>query len=984
VLRVVIAPFTSVSFDVVQWVVVVRHAMVGTGMYVQPGFSYPPVWGYLLEVDGVAARALQISPGSVGVTTTAWTNLGLQTGRFGAIVTQPLVTLVLKLPLIASDVVVAWIVWHLALRLGSTDRAARLAAAAWFLCPIVIWASAVHGAFDTLVALAIAAAVLARLQGRFVWAGAAVSLGLLTKVTPVFMIPLILASCLWPIAGERLVGRWRAVAATAAGAVGAAVILVVPVLASGQGSAAYVDLTARAAVQPSIGALSLFGFSSLHSASWVASWASTQHSWFLPAIEFADVGVALVVAGVWWRWRPRGADTFVILAAMLLMAVVLIGPIGQPQYLVWFAPLLAALAARFRGFTVALGVLGTAGVLFELSLLGPLAFLGPLSQAVGIPSPSAITAQLQRVVTAQVYGQPLVPTLMFFCWVLATVGFIVAFASCAARRPRSCPDDPVAGQARSPEATRMQATSSPVDDGQDAVLGHARPAGVGVTGNPPIGWVIGIIVIGFAVLGGIGGLGVAAVPAARLLTQYHPGIGHTPATVTWHLTDAPPDGLAVSVLATPAPVPLDRVVVYSDINYPSSGSSPYAVQGVANHLPADLRAMGDRTPVLVVNAEGLRRVLTDRAAARGTVVVATSGTLPNVVWSSNIDDVSPFITAGGVLAWGGAFPGYYSVGQSPSMAAGPTDVSTPPIGCNPAIVKGQPHAALAPSVEVLGLAGINRLLGGSGLITASRGWICIGSHATSVAVSLGLASSWLHAAPRAVRLQLIGGEQLGFNLGDRSSISWMPRGKGGILLFGGLVDGPNLAADTARLLAVAGAHPTPSVLVTRSRSSIGSVAVPAASAKGVRVSVVAQGAGATTFVLATRTIPGPNGTLTASTPPITSTTCANTTPVRSPSAVTVSLYNGSGLAGAARTRVGPRLAALGYTIGTIANAPHGLTSVKTSRIEFVKRAGIAAACSVARGLGLSTARVGPLTLVPVAQADAANVVVLVGKDVAGG
>lgn len=123
---------------------------------------------------------------------------------------------------------------------------------------------------------------------------------------------------------------------------------------------------------------------------------------------------------------------------------------------------------------------------------------------------------------------------------------------------------------------------------------------------------------------------------------------------------------------------------------------------------------------------------------------------------------------------------------------------------------------------------------------------------------------------------------------------------------------------------------------------------------------------------------------TTTTKPASTSPCANATPVSSPSATTVSVYNGSGVVGAAGKVVGPKLSSVGYALGTIGNAPTGMASVAVTSIQYVTKANLGAACSVATALGVASAHVAPLTLIPASTAGNAGVVVLVGKDIASG
>jgi hypothetical protein len=109
--------------------------------------------------------------------------------------------------------------------------------------------------------------------------------------------------------------------------------------------------------------------------------------------------------------------------------------------------------------------------------------------------------------------------------------------------------------------------------------------------------------------------------------------------------------------------------------------------------------------------------------------------------------------------------------------------------------------------------------------------------------------------------------------------------------------------------------------------------------------------------------------------------CANAAPVASPSAITVSVLNGSGVTGAARNVVGPKVTGIGYTLGTIGDTPTA-TVLSTSSVQYVTKADIPAACSIATALGVPVTRVTSLTVIPAANAGTAGVVVVVGKDIA--
>lgn len=134
---------------------------------------------------------------------------------------------------------------------------------------------------------------------------------------------------------------------------------------------------------------------------------------------------------------------------------------------------------------------------------------------------------------------------------------------------------------------------------------------------------------------------------------------------------------------------------------------------------------------------------------------------------------------------------------------------------------------------------------------------------------------------------------------------------------------------------------------------------------------------------ATHTQASSSTTASAATTPAVVTSCADAKPIADPAAVTVSVYNGTAVAGAAGRDIGPKLTALGYTLGAVANAPDGAQDTTATEVQYATHADFAAACSVATALGVSSSQVGPLSIVSAAADGGAGVVVLIGQDLVG-
>ena len=136
-----------------------------------------------------------------------------------------------------------------------------------------------------------------------------------------------------------------------------------------------------------------------------------------------------------------------------------------------------------------------------------------------------------------------------------------------------------------------------------------------------------------------------------------------------------------------------------------------------------------------------------------------------------------------------------------------------------------------------------------------------------------------------------------------------------------------------------------------------------------------------TSTMNTTTTAGLGTSTTPVTHPVVVTACSHVTPLASPSSVTVSVYNGSGVTGAAGQIVSPKLSTVGYAIGVIANAQE-TQPLTTTTIQYAKASDANAACNVAAILGVKGSHVVLMTPAQRTQAGTSNVAVLVGTDVA--
>ena len=187
--RLVLAPYTSVSFDFEVWYIAFVNIVSGLGTpYPTMYFSYPPVWGSFM-IPFASGSLLLSNPYQLGFR-------GLLNGSF-AVSTHPLFTLLVKLPIFLAEIFIGLIIFSYVLERKSLKVASK-AFALWFLNPLVILIGAIDGQIDALAALLLLLAFCFVLQRKYFFGGLSLSLGALTKIFPVYLLPLFLLLMIKP------------------------------------------------------------------------------------------------------------------------------------------------------------------------------------------------------------------------------------------------------------------------------------------------------------------------------------------------------------------------------------------------------------------------------------------------------------------------------------------------------------------------------------------------------------------------------------------------------------------------------------------------------------------------------------------------------------------------------------------------------------------------------------------------------------------
>jgi len=192
-IRFLLAPFFTFTYDIAHWAMVIQHLQAGFGLYDVPAYYYSPVWGYILSFLSLPGFFL-FNLGTMG----NFFETLLPGGEFWFLNTTPNVTtfgfnMFIKIPLIICDVIVGALVYFLIKERTSDEKKATLGFALWFLCPIAIYMSSVEAMFDNFSVLFMLLSVILIYKSRYFAGGAMLSLAIFTKFFPFYIAIPILA-----------------------------------------------------------------------------------------------------------------------------------------------------------------------------------------------------------------------------------------------------------------------------------------------------------------------------------------------------------------------------------------------------------------------------------------------------------------------------------------------------------------------------------------------------------------------------------------------------------------------------------------------------------------------------------------------------------------------------------------------------------------------------------------------------------------------
>jgi len=740
-LRFVLAPFTSNPNDTPVWYQVSNDLLAGLNVYTTKSFSYPPLWAYTLY-PVVRFTSLFCSPKWFGAPVNHSLDLNLDTWTLPQVVTSPLFNIMYKLPLFITDAVIGLIIYDIVKKLR-TERHAKLCFVLWFFNPLLIFVGAVHGQIDVLPALMAVLSFCLFRERHYIASGLAVGIGTLLKFFPFFLVPLYLFS----IASlerddssnklDYLKNLKRAAFQCSKFIGGMAIpflIFVLPLINSNL----FLGVFARVYHAYSIGGISLFSVLYLPGSEWLFKLIISNYSLVSQAFFAICLGGCSLIGFLVFRSsRESFPKAFLLGHVAVLTVIYTTSLLVNPQHILWVLPFLVLSYGLYDHFFGRLNTLSIAAFIFLMGIGGPLYVFYP----------TAIFTSLMNV-------QSIYATVYSF---LHGIGAFLLLFSCISGiiTVVSILKSAVASLLKTKSRTRM--------------VGYSEQRDKKKVPTPRNGWhkTVSMKVLAFTFILLITGqflvyVGPLTLQNVAFTIDGYNFVDENRVEVQYSIRsgDYPVD---VQILAMPlAYRPVDKeLFIYYDDEYPVSFVPRHFWFGFVEHLTVELQLKGYNGSVRIVDAEGLKTGMQNN----DSIVIMASGVFPDTVYGGNESLVANWLHSGGSLVWIGDVLGYYVGHKGKDLG---TDEDSP---------------GWEAQNQTLGFSLLNKPLSANERMADT-------SSMFSNALNLRYSDALLGASVDEV--QKHGGVVLGKTTSSddkRTSIAYVPVGKGHLTLFGGSIGG---------------------------------------------------------------------------------------------------------------------------------------------------------------------------------------------------
>ena len=328
IVHLILMPF-CVEYDINYWSYVTRNIRAGYGLYELDGYYYTPVWGYVISFVNMVSTHLV--PGLGLLSVRVFGALGVEAIDPTYFTTATTVSLtfayLIKIPLMVSNIVMAYLVHWLVMDATQSRRKAMVAFFLTGLCPIIIGTTCLTGMPDTFSATFILLTIILVRKDYPLIAGMTFAAAVLTKFFPVFLLPILIV---WVIFRKSRADGVRDLFLALVGAVVMAAIILLPAVLEGNLMECLAFISDRA---------STGGESSI-----IDIIVSKSRVVFYGALLIVSLILALKM-----RKAPQGLmDGRMMSASFLMMVLCMMYP-PAPQYVVVMIPFLVYFAAAEDG-----------------------------------------------------------------------------------------------------------------------------------------------------------------------------------------------------------------------------------------------------------------------------------------------------------------------------------------------------------------------------------------------------------------------------------------------------------------------------------------------------------------------------------------------------------------------------------------------------------------------------------------------------------
>jgi hypothetical protein len=206
IIRLILAPLLVQSYDFVHLYYSAFDIAKGTNPYAVYDFAYPPVMLYILSFLAIIYFKANLFlenldwPSALDWPPSLFKAAFISVPLIGFDVPPPLFNLVFKIPNIIADLAVAILLYKIIYMQKKDVGLAKKSMLLWFLNPLTIWMSSIHGAFDSVAVFFSLLAFYLFIRSSFTLGAFSLGAGVLTKLYPVFIIPVAMS---WSLKAKR-------------------------------------------------------------------------------------------------------------------------------------------------------------------------------------------------------------------------------------------------------------------------------------------------------------------------------------------------------------------------------------------------------------------------------------------------------------------------------------------------------------------------------------------------------------------------------------------------------------------------------------------------------------------------------------------------------------------------------------------------------------------------------------------------------------